>query len=268
MAIQGIVGSVNAGTNLLNAFLVASQKIDFDVQGPDKVAFMFAYRDEDNVDLRSDITDHFTEENTAIQDQIALRPIEITLHGFIGELTDSLPGKYQQIKNAIGQLSLLGIYLPELTVAALAAYNEAEQIYRVGASAVETLQQAFPMLTDGTQQTKQQKAYNYFEEKWRARTLFQVQTPWRMFDNMAILSLRASQDGSSRYISDFKITFKQIQFAKVEYSEEAIPLGRRVAQTGDKINQGPQNPLDLGNLQDSLGDKASLQSQVFGGMSR
>ena len=37
--------------------------------------------EEHKVELQSDITDHYVEDNTAIQDQIANRPLKFTLRG-------------------------------------------------------------------------------------------------------------------------------------------------------------------------------------------
>src|SRR5260221_4663943 len=48
-------------------------------------AFIFDYEGEQSLSLEADITDHFIEDNTSIQDHIALKPVRITTHGFIGE---------------------------------------------------------------------------------------------------------------------------------------------------------------------------------------
>src|SRR6266576_7254366 len=54
-------------------------------------ALLFHYEGEQTASLQSDITDHYIEDNTALQDQIALKPEETTTHGFIGELNDVAP---------------------------------------------------------------------------------------------------------------------------------------------------------------------------------
>ena len=48
---------------------------------PQDESFFFDYEGEQSVSLTSDITDHFIEVNTAIQDQIALRPEECLTAG-------------------------------------------------------------------------------------------------------------------------------------------------------------------------------------------
>src|ERR1700677_3886574 len=59
------------------------------LQGPSSL--LFHYEGEQTATLSSDITDNFIEDNTAIQDQIALKPVTITTHGFIGELNNVPP---------------------------------------------------------------------------------------------------------------------------------------------------------------------------------
>lgn len=262
-SIQGVVGKVVAGTSITNAFLVALQKINYDVQGEDNVGFLFTFREEDNVELESDITDYFTEGNDAIQDQIALKPEKITLHGFIGELNNQKPGILQNIQNAVSQLTVLAPYAPQLTVAALTAYNRANQIYNAAASAVGTLEQAYDMIVGSDLQNRQQKAFAYFYKKWKARELFRVQTPWQVFENMAILSLKSTQDGETNTVSDFRITFKKMNFASTISLSSTVLQGRLQQQSASLVNQGVQNPGSIGPLSSVLGDQSAVNATVF-----
>lgn len=57
---------------------------------PEGIAgFLFDIVGDETIDLESEITDHFVENNTAIQDQIALRPEIITVSGIVAELTNA-----------------------------------------------------------------------------------------------------------------------------------------------------------------------------------
>lgn len=230
-AIQGVVSSATAGFGLANAVLVILQGIPFDAKGPDDVKFVFDYREEDSEDLTSDITDHFTEANISVQDQIARRPVRATLHGFKGELSDSKEGIAAEIALIASQLTAFAPYAPALTAAALQAYNQAQQLYNVAASAVATISQAFHFLSGEESPNKQQQAFRYFKKHWENASLFTVQTPWESLENMAIESLHAIQGAESNTISDFKITFKQMNFASTLASTSTIQgQGRYTAQ--------------------------------------
>jgi len=78
---------------------------------------------------------------------------------------------------------------------------------------------------------------------WQSRTLFTVQTPWAIFQDMAIQNLRAIQDDSTRMITDFEITFKMLRFAaaavagKDLYNTDAFQ-GRSYEQAQSEKNIG------------------------------
>ncbi len=195
-------------------------------------SFLFHYEGEQSVALESDITDHYVEDNTAVADQIALKPEIISTHGFIGELNDVVPALLKPLKIAADKLTTIGAYVPALSVTALLAYSEAFLLYQVAANAANSAVAAWSSITnafsDGSQaeivegsgvfagtgvQNRQQVAFQQLYGYWRTRTLFTVQTPWAIFQNMAIKSLRAVQDAETRVITDFEISFKIIRQA-------------------------------------------------------
>lgn len=224
-------------TALSNLILVSPQEdlgILPQTQGTENTnppKFLFNYYGENTVLIESDITDHFVEDNTALQDQIALRPELITGQGFIGELTDITPDFLLPLRVAADKLTVIGAYTPELTLAALLAYNTAFQAFQVAQLAKGAAVSAWNSLSGDNNaatpinapgfnpqnqpiQTKQQLAFSTFYGYWKQRRLFTVQTPWAIFQNCALKSLRAIQDGDSRMLSNFDVTFKPINFAK------------------------------------------------------
>lgn len=243
--IQGVIGKVTAGTSITNAFLVILQQVSFDVKSPKPtdISFLFDYREQDTADLQSDITDHFTEENSAIQDEIALRPIRVTLHGYIGELSDKKEGIAQTVQAIASQLTVLAPYVPQLTVSALQFYAQAEQIYNAASAAANQINQAFRLATGAAKQTKQSVAYSFFKEQWQKRALFTVMSPWEIHENMAIESLHAVQEGESQTVSDFRITFKEMRFAQTTSLTSVIAQGRRSQMAALPVYQGTSNPI-------------------------
>lgn len=192
-------------------------------------AILFHYEGDQSVLLESDITDHYVEDNSAINDQIALRPEIVTTHGFIGELNDVVPIANLFLQHLKSALTVIGVYSPDLTVAAIEAYNEAFFLYQTAANAVNAVVSAWASIngentqavidqngiTDASNQNRQQIAFQRFYGYWKNRTLFTVQTPWAVFENMAIKSCRPIQDADTRMITDFEVTFKMIRFAQL-----------------------------------------------------
>lgn len=231
-------------------------------------ALLFHYEGEQNVNLESDITDHYIEDNTAIQDQITQRPETITTHGFIGELNDVAPIGSQFIQSLQSKLTVIGSYSPQLTIDALIAYNEAFQAYQIVANAVTSAVSSWATISSGFSngenvignnglvnpvtgpassfafnltQNRQQLAFQQFYGYWSSRTLFTVQTPWAVFQNMAIQRLRAIQDAETNMITDFEITFKRIRLAKL------ITIG----STSQSIKDSPADAQSATPIQNS-----------------
>ncbi len=228
-------------------------------------ALMFHYEGEQSVELSSDITDHYIEDNTAIQDQISLKPEKITVHGFIGELNNVAPAGILAIAQSISRLTVISDFAPELSVTARNAYNAAYSAYQTGLSLSNSAVSAWGSITGGqgtnvigstglgstfdaetgvvaNNQTKQQIMFQQFYGYWRARTLFRVQTPWAVFENMAIESIRASQDEQTRMITDFFVTFKMLRFANLAVESEKQFAERAVAQSSAAVELGTVNP--------------------------
>ncbi len=218
---------------------------------------IFNYEGEQVSILESDITDHYIEDNSAIQDQIAIRPETITTHGFIGELNDIAPFFLQSLKQLANKLTIVNGFFPTLSTTALLAYNEAvfaaNTAFNAVDSAISTVESIAGVFTGGTGQSvigsnglteslgqnKQQAAYQQFYIYWKNRTLFTVQSPWAVFQNMAIKSLRAIQDADTRMISDFEVTFKMIRLASTVTAAPALDaLGRLAIQGQTEVNLG------------------------------
>lgn len=243
---------------------------------PQPKTFVFHYEGEQTVGLESDITDHYVEDNTAVQDQISLKPETISTQGFIGELNDVPPAALAALKFAANKLTLVGGYTPRLTTTALIAYSEALFLYQTAANAVnsaistvESIGNVFGAnngqnvigsggLTEGGTQNEQQKAFQKFYTYWHTRTLFNIQTPWAVFQNMAITKLRAVQDAETNAITTFEVSFKMIRVAStLSFGAQALGSyqGRSETQNAGDVNNGtsaPENDLSLGDGTSSM----------------
>lgn len=230
-------------------------------------SLLFHYEGEQSVTIESDITDHYIEDNTAIQDQIARKPEIIMTHGFIGELNDVAPFGNTLIQTLKSKLTAISAYTPQLTIAALIAYNEAFLAYQIAANAVTSAVSTWATITGsggesviGNQglikqnqftQNKQQQMFQQFYGYWSSRTLFTVQTPWAVFQNMAIQRLRAIQDAETNQISDFEVTFKRLKLATLTTIGSTLsaikdsPLDAQAATPIQNSSTPPQTPTSF-----------------------
>jgi hypothetical protein len=235
-------------------------------------AFLFHYEGEQSVQLQSDITDHYAEDNTALQDQIAKKPPVITTQGFIGELNDVAPVGLQTVKALANKLTIVSAYTPALSASALIAYNTAFQLYQVAQNAANSAVSAwssingtggesvisgnvnFPIASEPNQ-NKQQLAFQQLFGYWNNNTLFTIQTPWAIFQNMAILSMRPVQDAEDAFITTFEMSFKQMRFAQTQTSGGTVGSnqnGRAALQSANATNLGTSTPVASTSLLSSL----------------
>lgn len=222
--------------------------------------FVFDVEGESVATLSSDITDHYTEDNKAIQDHIAIHPKKITLKGYVGELiftgnTEGLPF----LQQAVQKLTTLTSYLPTLS-------NAATQIVGTMQSPTTsdiTLSDSsniFGLVKNliGTfgDQAKQQQGYAYFKALQQQGILMGVQTPWEFMTNMAIESITVIQDERSRSFSDFSVTLKEIRIAKTQTTayvpspspSSANPSGNTTTQLQGAAADQAANQVQIGDV--------------------
>lgn len=238
-------------------------------------AFLFQYEGEQAMSLESDITDHYIEDNSAISDQISLKPEIYSVQGFIGELNNVVPAALSYLKTAADKLSVIGAYTPQLSATAQLAYAEAfflyqngEAVANAGIAAWSSINNAFNGGGSGqavvgssgitlatAPQSRQQVAFQQLYGYWRTKTLFNVQTPWAVFTNMAIMRLQATQDEATNEISDFKITFKMIRTAKTSSLGAGVPIslsGRAADQAAGLTDNGTSSPVSSSSLSSAM----------------
>lgn len=264
--LSALAPATTAATSLSNLILVTPQdNVGYQPQNPptkdgvvaqNPPTLLFHYEGEQSVALDSDITDHYIEDNTAIQDQIALRPEIISTHGFIGELNDVVPKALRPLKIAADKLTVLTAYTPQLTTTALIAYQQAFFAYQVASTAINAGVAAWSSIVGSSNgvQTKQGAMFQQFYGYWQKRTLFTVQTPWGIFQDCAIMSLRAIQDSETRVITDFEAKFKKLRFAKTSsISAQTTTLqGRASPQASGLVDLGASTPTSSITLNEGL----------------
>jgi hypothetical protein len=235
--------------------------------------FLFDVDGNQEITLQSDITDYATVDNQNFQNQIALRPEKYTVQGFIAELNNSLAfvsnlgsaaaSAVNIAQIAASKLTVIDSFAPSLSEQALDIYNAAvyaAEVAKLAASAVNSISSWFTIsdtsiqgldsfdkktvYSDGSVQNSQQKAFQQLYAYYRNRYLFTVQTPWAVYQNMAIETLRAVQDDRTKLVSDFTITFKRIQIASVEESNllnSGYSVGRAAASSAGVTSNGVQS---------------------------
>lgn len=246
-------------------------------------SFVFAYEGEQSVTLESDITDHYVQDNIAVQDQMSLKPPMYNSYGYIGELDDVLPGYAQLLKNTANKLTTVGVYTPKLTITAQRAYQAALFSYQTSRNVVNSISESVSglgnlisgnsgqsvigpdgLLKKGTAQNKQQTAFQLWYAYWNNRTLFNVQTPWAVYSNMAIQRLRAIQEADTDVVSGFEVSFKQIRTVASISVAPGSSLGASALEGRLALQSAPGTNLGASSGSESSTSFGSALSTMVG----
>lgn len=204
--------------------------------------FLFDIIGDESIEAENRITDHYAEDNKSIQDHIAQGPERFALQGYIGEVTDILTQGLQAIITSVDRLGLLDEFLPNFTEQATQYYGAIASTIGKVTQIVAEVQNAYDLFTQrSTTATKQQAAYNYFRSMMYSNQPFTLETPFGIFENMYIESMRAKQNDHSKYISDFRIIFKKIRTV-----QDAIFIANLSEISAGKLKQETQPNADQG----------------------
>ena len=207
---------------------------------------------DDTINFQSNITDNWVENNTAIQDHIAISPVTITMRGLIGEQVYSSKQAEDEYKSALMQansvnargkaiarfgdiyelkdnskLTAISAYFPEVSNITQTAQNmwdrheasrkKAERIAGIftgqANNNLAVKMNDYSGLNSNLTESKLKQICEEIKDYWINRKSFVAQTPFGTFDNMYIQSVSLHQ-GNENFIGDVSITLKQLRFAQ------------------------------------------------------
>lgn len=181
----------------------------------------FDYISDERVDVNSEITDHFTEENIYVQDHVAMKPIKLTMHGFVGDLAVTRKGLIATLSRLTGQVSsALAVVQPYVGKYSKGTASTMGKAVTETQSALNKIGKVMDMvstiskLAPGIFPTKCEKAYKELKGKRDAGFVFTVVTPFELFTDMLIETLSLTSPDNTRGWTDITVTMKQIRFTR------------------------------------------------------
>lgn len=216
--------------------------------------FKFQCPQREEIEMQSEITDHYLDNTNPVQDHIAQKPIVISLQGLQGDYFYSV----NQIEDLIAQvtpaMSLVKQFMPQLSAATQqiksSSLFQKTNTYNVKDGKLTTtvvqndlnlvdlfklFQQLYKL------KSAQTRAFYFLEALWKSKALFTVETTWKAYNNMAITNIKPIRDDNLD-ITDFRVTFKQLNFA----STTIINLNNKAGRTRQQLAQKVQKGVDKG----------------------
>lgn len=235
--------------------------------------FRSGFINSDKLDLEADITDHYVEDNSTVQDHMAIKPIRYTVRGIIGEkvFTPLEPYEYQvpsknisKLATATNLLSTLSPTLSSYMQTAVAAYNYVEDSYKRYAGTISNIKDFFSKnktgrtinatsTNDVIKDSKQERALNEILIFQQKRTLVDIDSPYGYFSNFLIESAYIEQTDTI-WKSELVVNLKEYR------SVETLLTDIDSKAYEDRYQQQMEAEQNLGNVQ---GKDAELTSTLY-----
>ena len=172
---------------------------------------------QNNLSLKSEITNHYVEDNVWINDHWAISPMQYTLSGLVGELIYTVPnGWAKKVESFYGStgLGLLSKISPKLgsyTQSALNIVRKAQSVTNkyisIAKSAGEKITNFF---TKGIiKKANQRKVLDELENLMNNRVLVNVSTPYGTYNGLAIIAVNIRQGQETKFTSEVEITLQK-----------------------------------------------------------
>jgi hypothetical protein len=236
------IGSAALSTLGLTKALVTSKALPKGING-----FVFDIPETDNVTLSANISDHFTEENYAIQDHVAFEAPRINLVGRVGELVFYSSYKYAPFDYAstlLDRLTPLGIVTPEMALKQRKNIADAQRAASAMESALKTYKTLTNLFSKEPALNQQQTAFKQLVGLYENRAVVSVETPWKTYENMIIESISVDQDNTTQYESSFTLGFKQLRIVQTK-TGTGLLTGRIKEQAAEVVKSGTQKGASI-----------------------
>ena len=243
---MGIVSSIASASSVVSigdsvmslgsaTSAVLSPLFDTSIKGID--GLVFDIPESESLSLKAQITDHYIEDNTTLQNHISIAPISITLSGKIAEVVMEQSSGALFAATVLTSLQSLSTIAPELSQSAAKAVKQALLIKVALDQTLSKIRNAAAMFEDKAISNKQKKYYQQIKSMFDSRGIFTVETPWVTLKNMAIESVNFEQDETTKDWSTVSVTLKEMKFAQTKTTTGKLK-GRIVMQKESVTDKG------------------------------
>lgn len=195
--------------------------------------------------LQAEITDHYTESNLFINDNIVRKPIRITLTGQVGELvskeTQGFITDFNDIEDKLTSINAYeGDYSDGLKQEIRKKENITEQKENEINEVINKTKDMFNPFNGVQLGIMQKAAYAALFSFYKSNFVLSVMTPWSFFPFMKIEEILFEQGEESASYSDISVELKEIRFATTKTTEfdENSTANREQLQNQDVQDSG------------------------------
>lgn len=226
-----------------------------------EIQYYFDVKTEETIEAGCDITDQYVENNSAIQEHVALRPIEVSLTGFVGEKVYSHQDLYtSKFSGTFSKLNPILSFVPPVSSYAetiIGAVSYVESSIRRYVENVKNITNIFSK--DKTEsKTRQGQAFSellYLRNNRKLVTAY-IENIGK-FENYLIKNVRMSQEDSV-YQSRLIVELKQYN----SVSTQTVALD--VSKYKDRVAAQRAAEENLGKVQGTKENTSTIYRWTYG----
>jgi hypothetical protein len=202
----------------------------------------------EEINLSADVTDHPTENGSFISDHVVVKPIQITLSGYVGNLVYRVPqpgSAEYQADQLTSKLLAVNSYLGPLTQGAtqMAAAVTSQVSYIANqVNAIKKKATNIVNFFKGAEKEPDPQTIAYHELKalWKSKQIVSLQTYWEFFGTMIITNVTARHDDQTDDYTDISVTLKEIRLVNVKTTavKEDLFAAANTQQNTDDVDKG------------------------------
>lgn len=206
---------------------------------------------EQTLTYTSDVTDHYSESNSAIQDNISKPPAVYNIKGYVGELYYyNEPSQQGELQFLTSKLTPIATFLPSQSV----GLRQAQDTFLRVAQITDTVDNFWKRALElSPTQNHQQQVYNALKTLRDERIPINVTSPWNDLKGFIIIELTFSQNSTTREMTEINITlkeYKQVSNQITTYNPSKYQ-SRAADERATNVQQGvttglPQSLIDSG----------------------
>lgn len=262
----------NNTTSTINSILKKKAKEKIGIGG-----FTLFAKVSEAINFNSKIPTVWLEDGSFAQDHIVLDPFTITIDGEISDVfleRDALPEMITRVQSKIG---IIETYLPTRSQSQVqkinAIINDAQDKLREVDRVIDNGKQLYNFFSGNVNDKGNREIFIDCAEIWhRGKQLISIETPWRVYEKMAITSLSVIR-GNEEEVLSFKLTVQEIRFADTLYTDInkyfKKPADGMDGKADSVVNKGPQKPKEvdeslLSTINRIVGDPLKAMKDLLG----
>ncbi len=174
----------------------------------------------ESIQLTSDVPDHYVEDGSVINDHIINNPIILNIDGEVADINEKAVFAPAILIKTIDKAAdiISNTYIGSKTEQMIQKIDKfAEPItkaYDELENALEQGQQVYDFFSGQQEKTIQNDFFDFLNQIYYSKQLIDIEMPFRTYKNMRITSLTIVRDNTTTQALKYKLSAKQIRFAK------------------------------------------------------